>query len=514
MILDKGFRPVYTFCNLSSLKIYKKNFRADPVCIGLQQKQKGGTLMKPFLDKDFLLSGEIAPTLYHAYAEPMPIIDYHCHIPPKEIAENRSFQNLTEAWLEADHYKWRLMRSNGVPERLITGDASPFEKFQAFAQLMPKAIGNPMYHWVHLELRRYFQCQIPLSGETAQAVWDHANALLPTLRVRDMIRLSNVRVIITTDDPADSLEYHRALRDDPFCQGEKGVRVLPGFRPDKAVNIEKDGFPQYMETLENVWGQPIETVEDLNTCLSQRMDLFQSLGCKASDHGVDQVPFAPASPETVEAIFRKRRNGEPVSPLEAEQYQTALLLFLAEEYTRRGWVMELHYGVIRNTNAQAFRQLGPDTGFDCIRDIGSGRRLPLLLDRLAAENHLPKMVLFSLHPGDNEFLASLMGAFQGTEFPGKLQHGPAWWFNDSKSGMQAQLQSLANLSLLGNFIGMLTDSRSFLSYTRHEYFRRILCQYLGTLAENGEYPADFRLLGKLVQDICFRNAMHYFGLEE
>lgn len=463
--------------------------------------------MKPFMGEDFLLSSETAKKLYHSFAKPMPIVDYHCHISPAEIAENRRFDNIAQAWLGGDHYKWRLMRSNGADERYITGNASDREKFQAFAELMPKAIGNPMYHWTHLELKRYFHCDLPLSGETAEEIWNLCNERLKNLPVREMIRRSNVKALVTTDDPIDSLEHHKAIQKDASFE----TKVLPAFRPDRAIAAEKEDFPAYMEALGSVWGNPIRSFEDLRQALSSRMDHFEALGCRASDHGVSEIPFEPASPQELDAILQKRLAGESASGRELRQYATALLLFLGREYARRGWVMEIHYSAERNPNSRMFKALGPDSGFDCIRGGNTAQGLLPFLDALERENALPKTILFSLNPNDNAMLGSIIGSFQGTEAAGKLQHGAAWWFNDTKAGMQEQLTSLANLSLLGNFVGMLTDSRSFLSYTRHEYFRRILCDLIGSWVENGEYPADWAALKKLIEDICCNNALRYFG---
>ena len=463
--------------------------------------------MKEFMGEDFLLSTETAKKLYHGFAENMPIVDYHCHISPAEIAENRVFENITQAWLGGDHYKWRLMRSNGVDERFITGDASDREKFQAFAELMPKAIGNPMYHWCHLELKRYFGCEKTLSGETAEEIWNFCNEKLKNLPVREIIRRSHVDVIVTTDDPVDSLSYHKQLKEDSSF----ATKVLPAFRPDKAVNIEKDGFPEYMAALEKAAGLSIHSMESLYKALSSRMDHFEAMGCRASDHGINEVAFAPASEEELDAILRKRLQGGSLSQDEERKYSSAVLLFLGREYARRGWVMEIHYGTSRNTNSRMFQKLGPDTGFDCIRSGDCASGLLSFLDTLEGEGKLPKTILFSLNPNDNAMLGSVIGCFQGTEAAGKIQHGAAWWFNDSKTGMTEQLTNLANLSLLGNFVGMLTDSRSFLSYTRHEYFRRILCELLGSWVENGEYPADWKALQELTENICYKNAIQYFG---
>lgn len=466
--------------------------------------------MKEFMDKDFLLSSETAKTLFHKYAENMPIIDYHCHINPKEIYEDRKFENITQVWLGGDHYKWRLIRSNGVDEKYITGsESTDREKFQKFAEALPKAIGNPLYHWTHLELRRYFGYNGVLNGDTAEEVWNICNEKLrgDDLSVRSIIARSNVKLICTTDDPADTLEWHKAILADKTCK----VRVLPAWRPDKIMNIEKKDFPDYVKRLSKASGTEIHTMKDVYAALRNRMDFFGEMGCKASDHGMNYIMYCPAAEADLEKILKKGLSGAALTQNEVDEYKYALLLFLGREYAKRGWVMQLHYGTIRDTNAQMFRRLGPDTGFDTMATHNTAEGLVRFMNALYETGELPKTVLYSLNPNDNEMLDTVLGAFQGTEAAGKIQHGAAWWFNDTKTGMQAQLTSLANLSILGNFIGMLTDSRSFLSYTRHEYFRRILCNLLGTWVENGEYPWDEKALGKMVQDISFNNANRYFG---
>ncbi len=467
--------------------------------------------MERFLSEDFLLDTPAARTLYHQYAETMPIVDYHCHIDPKEIFEDRRFENITQVWLGGDHYKWRLMRSNGVDERYITGDAPDREKFQKFAESLPRAIGNPMYHWCHLELKNYFGYEGVLNGETAQQVWDLCNEKLqndPSMSARGLIRASNVAMVGTTDDPCSDLEWHKKLaQDDSFA-----TKVCPSFRPDPALNLHKPGFVEYIEKLGNTVGKKLETVEDVRWALSQRIAYFDENGCRAADHGLDYVMFHPVSDEQATAALRKALAGEAVTREEAEGYQTALLLHCGREYAARGWVMQLHFSCKRNPNSRMFQRLGADSGFDCIAVTDSCNATYGLMDALEAEGKLPKTVLYSLNPADNEWIDTLLGAFQSSEIPGKIQHGSAWWFNDNKTGMTEQLTSLANLSVLGNFIGMLTDSRSFLSYARHEYFRRVLCALIGRWVENGEYPADMEFVGSLVQDICTNNAVRYFGL--
>ena len=466
--------------------------------------------MKEFMDQDFLLETPTAQKLYHGYAEKQPIIDYHCHVDPKEIFENRRFENIYQTWLEGDHYKWRVMRSNGVEERYITGDASEREKFQKFAEALPKAIGNPMYHWCHLELRTYFGYQGVLNGETAQEVWDLSEKKLKEdgMDVRGIIRQSNVAMIGTTDDPTSTLEWHKRLKEDASFQ----ATVAPSFRPDKALNIEKPGWKAFLQELGASAGGEITSLETLEQALKNRMDAFTQAGCRAADHGLDYVPYREASRQDVDAVLQKGLTDEAVTLEETEQFKTALLVFCAEQYAKMGWVMQIHYNCMRNPNSAMFAKLGPDCGFDCMNNVNCGGALYALLDRLYRTNSLPKTILYSLNPGENEMLDTMIGAFQGTEAAGKLQHGSAWWFNDNKTGMQDQLISLANLSLLGNFIGMLTDSRSFLSYTRHAYFRRILCNLVGGWIENGEYPADMAAAGALIEDICYHNAKRYFGL--
>ena len=467
--------------------------------------------MKAFMDKDFLLSTPTACTLYHNYAAQMPIADYHCHIDPKEIWEDRRFENITQLWLGGDHYKWRVMRSNGVEESYITGGASDREKFQKFAEALPRAIGNPMYHWCHLELKNYFGYEGILNGETAEAVWNLCNEKLandPALSARGLVLGSNVAMIGTTDDPCSDLCWHEKLAADESFN----VKVCPSFRPDPALNLHKPGFQAYIKQLEGASGVTIQTVDDVRTALTQRIEYFNAHNCRASDHGLDYVMFHPVSDEEATAALQKALAGEAVTKEETEGYQTALLLHCAREYARLGWVMQLHFSCMRNPNRKMMATLGPDHGFDCIAVTDSCAATYRLMDALEAEDKLPKTILYSLNPADNAWIDTLLGAFQGTEVAGKLQHGSAWWFNDNKTGMYDQMISLANLSVLGNFIGMLTDSRSFLSYARHEYFRRILCDLLGGWIENGEYPADMEFVGSLVQDICYNNAKRYFNL--
>ncbi len=464
-----------------------------------------------FINDDFILTNETAKKLYHDYAQKMPIIDYHCHINPKEIYENKKFKNITEIWLGGDHYKWRLIRSNGTPENEITGDADDYTKFLRFAEMLPRAIGNPMYHWNHLELKRYFDYDGILSAKTAEEVWNLCNEKLASddMSACSIIKKSNVKMIGTTDDPIDTLEWHKKIRDEGVCD----ALVLPSYRPDKAVNIDKVGFVDYIKALGKAADMDIKCVADVKEALIKRLDFFCEMGCKATDHGLDYIPFVIGSEKEIDAVFKAAMKGKTITQTEADMYKTDILVALGKEYAKRGIVMQIHYGVQRNTNTAMFNKIGADTGFDTISNRPCSEALTSILNALANHDLLPKTIIYSLNPHDNEMIDTVIGAFQGTEAAGKIQHGSAWWFSDTKSGMETQLKSLANLSLLGNFVGMLTDSRSFLSYTRHEYFRRILCNVLGTWVENGEYPADMETLGQIVKDICYNNAARYFGIE-
>lgn len=468
--------------------------------------------MQPFMGKDFLLSTPSAVRLYHDYAAHMPIADYHCHINPQEIYEDKHFENLFQVWLSGDHYKWRVMRSNGVPEEYITGNIPEREKFQKFAEALPRCIGNPMYHWCHLELQRYFGYEGILNGDTAEEVWNLAAEKLkePDMGVRGLIARSNVAFIGTTDDPIDNLQWHQKLKADSTMK----TVVAPSFRPDKAVNIDKPGFAAYIEKLSAVTGIQISSIDTLKAALTDRIEYFHENGCKASDHGLDRAVYTIASEEELNDIFAAALAGESVTAQQADAFKTEIVKHCAAEYARLGWAMQIHYNCLRNPNSKMFAQLGPDTGFDVIGPDNGAHRLAQFLDDLNRQDKLPKTILYSLDSTDNGALATLIGAFQGPGVQGKMQHGSAWWFNDNQSGMREQLINLANLSILGNFIGMLTDSRSFLSYTRHEYFRRILCDLLGKWIENGEYPADYEFVGSMVSDICYNNAKKYFNLEE
>lgn len=465
--------------------------------------------MKPFMDENFLLSTPTAQKLFHDYAEKTPILDYHCHINPKEIAQDRKFDNITQVWLGGDHYKWRFMRSCGVDEHFITGNASDKEKFFKWAEVLGKAIGNPLYHWSHLELQRYFGYHGTLNKNTAVEVWNLCNEKLSqaSMSVRNLIKQSNVTLICTTDDPVDSLEWHAAIAaDDTFT-----VQVLPAWRPDKAMNIEKPDYPDYLNTLSKVSGIKINSFSALKEALKNRMDFFASMGCSVSDHALEYVMYAPASDEEIEHIFEGRISGRSVTREEELKFKTAFMLFVGGEYSRRGWVMQLHYGCKRDNNTLMFEKLGPDTGYDCINNYAPSAQMADFLNALVKNDTLPKTIIYSLNPNDNEAIGTILGCFQDSTAVAKIQQGSAWWFNDHKIGMKNQMLSLANLGNLSGFVGMLTDSRSFLSYTRHEYFRRILCDLIGDMVENGEFPADMDTLSEIVKDISYYNAVRYFG---
>ncbi|MDR0525772.1 MAG: glucuronate isomerase [Spirochaetaceae bacterium] len=461
-----------------------------------------------FMDKDFLLTNKTAQKLYHEAASEEPIFDYHCHLIPKEIADNRRFPDLAYMWLAGDHYKWRAMRANGIAEQLITGDAEPYDKFLAWAETMPRLLGNPLYHWTHLELQRYFGIDEALNQASAPAIWKTAQEKLQkdeSLSVYGIFKRFKVYAVGTTDDPADSLEYHEKIAG----QKEKTPKILPSFRPDKALNIDKPEFPNYIVQLGKAAGQNINNLEDLGTLLKARLDLFDRRGCRAADHGLVTIPFENRTEEEVNLIFVKALSGEAPKSLEAEAYKTFLLRFLAEEYCRRGWVMQIHLAAIRNVNRRMLKSIGPDTGYDGVHDLDIAGPLAAFFDSLESQDALPKTILYSLNPKDYYPLSTIMGGFQGG-FPGKMQLGSAWWFLDHRDGMEEQMRILGNSGLLSRFVGMLTDSRSFLSYPRHEYFRRILCNLLGVWAEAGEIPQDFALLSGMVRDISFRNAERYF----
>ena len=477
--------------------------------------------MKEFMNKDFILDTPTAQHLYHDYAAKMPLADYHCHLNPQEIYEDRRFNNLAEVWLggqnpdgsfAGDHYKWRVMRSNGVTEEYVTGMVDPFEKFMKFVEALEMAIGNPMYHWCHLELQQFFGVTEPLTTESAKRIWDHCNDLLrndPDMSARGLIRKANVAFIGTTDDPIDSLEWHEKIAADPTIE----VVVGPSYRPDKAVNIHKAGWHEYMAALaKSVGKESLPTMQDVLDALVARLEHFKAHGCKASDHGLDYGPFVNYTVEQADAVYQKALKGEKLTVEEVEGYQTVILLCLGKAYHRMNIAMQLHYSCLRNNNQRIFKLQGGDTGVDAIAQNTCGGNISQLLSALDEAGACPKTILYSLNPADNAQLGTLIGCFQGPEVPGKIQHGSAWWFNDHKVGMEEQMKSLASLGLLGNFIGMLTDSRSFLSYARHDYFRRIMCNLIGNWVENGEYPNIDASLKKIVEGISFNNAKRYFDL--
>ncbi|MDE6642397.1 MAG: glucuronate isomerase [Acetatifactor sp.] len=465
--------------------------------------------MKAFMDKDFLLETETAKKLFHDYAENTPILDYHCHINPREIAEDRQFENITQVWLGGDHYKWRFMRSCGVDEKYITGDASDYEKFCKWAECLGHAIGNPLFHWSHLELQRYFGYTGILNKNTADEVWKLCNEKLsqPSMSVRSLIKQSNVTLICTTDDPIDSLEWHKKIAEDKSFD----VKVLPAWRPDKAMNIEKPDYLDYLGKLAATVGMAeINSFAALKNALKNRMTFFASMGCNVSDHALEYVMYCPADEDEIEAIFLKRQNRMILTKEEEMKFKTAFMLFVGREYHRLDWAMQLHYGCKRDNNGLMYEKLGPDTGYDCINNYAPSSQMADFLNALNCTDELPRTILYSLNPNDNQSIGSILGCFQDSTAVAKIQQGSAWWFNDHKVGMTDQMVSLANLGNLSGFVGMLTDSRSFLSYTRHEYFRRILCNLIGSWVENGEFPQDYDTLSEIVKNISYYNAKNYF----
>lgn len=465
--------------------------------------------MKPFLDEDFLLHTKTAQRLYHEFAAPMPIIDYHNHLLPQQMADDHVFDNLTQVWLYGDHYKWRAMRTNGVPEAYCTGDKSDWEKFEQWAKTVPYTLRNPLYHWTHLELKRYFGVEDILSGDTARKVYEHCNALLqtPDYSVRGLLQNMNVEALCTTDDPTDSLEFHQKMQAEgmPF-------QVLPAFRPDKAMAVENAAaFSEYVDKLEAVSDVAISTYDDFLKALKQRHDFFDKHGCKLSDHGLEQIYAADYSEQEIRSIFQKARKGTPLSEVEILKFKSAMLHELAVWDWEKGWVQQYHLGALRNNNSRMMQVLGADTGWDSIGSFEQGRTLAKFLDRLDANDQLAKTILYNLNPADNELMATMVGNFNDGTVAGKVQFGSAWWFLDQKDGMTKQLNALSNMGLLSRFVGMITDSRSFLSYPRHEYFRRLLCNLFGDDIENGELPNDIEWIGKVIQDICYFNAKNYFN---
>lgn len=468
--------------------------------------------MNAFLDDDFLLATPTAVRLYHDYARDQPIYDYHCHLNPQAIAEDQRFDNLTRIWLDGDHYKWRGMRTAGVEERLITGDADDHDKFLAWARTVPKCLGNPLYHWTHLELRRPFGItDTVLNPDSAERIWQQCNELLaqPAFSARGILKQMRVRMVGTTDDPVSTLEHHRVIAADEGVD----IEVAPSWRPDRAFKIELDGFADYLVELGQAADVDIRRFADLLTALERRLQHFAEHGCRAADHGIEIVRFAPVPDDsTLDRLLARRLAGESLAEREVAQFATAVQVWLGRQYARLGWAMQLHIGAQRNNNSRMFRLLGPDAGFDSIGDRPFAQELAGLLDAMDQSGELPKTILYCLNPRDNEMIATMAGNFQGGGVAGKVQFGSGWWFNDQKDGMQRQLEQLSQLGLLSQFVGMLTDSRSFLSFTRHEYFRRILCNMLGNWVENGEAPRDFELVGGMVRDICFNNAQRYFRL--
>lgn len=468
--------------------------------------------MRNFMDENFLLTNETAIKLYHDYAKAMPIIDYHCHLSPQEIYENKSFKNITEIWLYGDHYKWRAMRSNGIEEEKITGNASDYDKFLAWAQTVPMTMGNPLYNWTHLELQRFFGINEILNEKTAPEIWEKVNAQLngEGFGARDLIKKSNVQVVCTTDDPVDSLEYHIKLK----VEGDFDVQVLPSFRPDKGLEINRDGYQDWVQKLQEVSGIKITAYDHLLTALEARVRFFHSVGGRVSDHAIDTMMYADTTKEEAAEIFQQALAGKKVSREEEAKYKTYTLRFLGSLYSELNWAMQFHINALRNNNTRMFNTLGPDTGYDSMNDDKIAKPLARLLDSIDQESSLPKTIIYSLNPSDNNVIGTMIGSFQGGGVPGKIQFGTAWWFNDNKSGMLEQMQSLANLGLFTRFIGMLTDSRSFLSYTRHEYFRRLVCSFVADWVENGEVPNDLEFLGEIVQGISYTNAKEYFQFQE
>lgn len=462
--------------------------------------------MKEFLDKDFILDNETAKILYHDYAEKMPIFDFHCHLSCREIYEDKKFRSITEAWLGGDHYKWRLMREAGVDESYITGDKSDFEKFQKYAEVIPYTIGNPIYHWTHLELRRFFGINDILSPKTAEKIYNECNEKLKTLTARKLIENSDVKKLFTTEDPTDDLKWHKLLKEDKTFK----TVVMTAFRPDKAINIELNGFKEYIESLGNAANVKIDGIDGLEAALKQRIDYFDSVGCVCSDHALDVVMYETATKDEVDAILKKVLAGGAPTRTETEKYKGYVLVYLGKQYNAHKWVQQYHIGALRNNSSRYMSLLGPDCGFDSIEDQPFAKKLGRIMDSLDLTDELPKTILYCLNPRDNEVLATMMNCFQKGGVTGKIQFGSAWWFNDQKDGMNKQMESLMQVGLISKFVGMLTDSRSFLSYTRHEYFRRILCNKLGTLIENGEYPCDIEFVGKIVEDVCYNNAVKYF----
>ncbi|MCB0533596.1 MAG: glucuronate isomerase [Saprospiraceae bacterium] len=464
--------------------------------------------IKPFLDENFLLETSTAEILYHNYARDLPIIDYHNHLPPEEIAADKQFDTLTAVWLNGDHYKWRAMRTLGVPEKYITGTASDLEKFRKWAETVPFTVRNPLFHWTHLELQRYFGVKELLNPESADAIYQACTEALqtPEYSTQNLLRKMNVELVCSTDDPVDDLRYHKQTR-----EAGLDIKMLPAFRPDKAILIEKETFPQYISQLGEVAGVDIQSFDQLLEALQNRIAYFDQQGCFLSDHGLEQVYAQDFTNREVDIIFKKRLVGEKLEGSEARKFMSAVLYHLGLMYAEQGWVQQFHLGALRNNSRRMLQQLGPDTGFDSIGDFEQAAALARFLDRLDTGGKLAKTILYNLNPRDNEVMATMIGNFNDGSARGKMQFGSAWWFLDQKDGMEKQINALSNMGLLSCFIGMLTDSRSFLSFPRHEYFRRLLCNLLGNDVHRGELPNDEKWLGGIVQDICYRNAKAYFG---
>jgi len=465
--------------------------------------------MKPFLDENFLLSNKTAQHLYHEYAKNMPIIDYHCHLPQQQIAEDKNFDNLTQVWLYGDHYKWRAMRANGVNEKFITGAASDFEKFKHWSATVPYTLRNPLYHWTHLELQRYFDVHELLSADTAKKIYDECSEKLrsPEYSVKNLLRRMNVKTVCTTDDPIDSLGFHKQLVEDEF-----EIPVLPAFRPDNAMNVvDTEKFNDYVKKIEIATNISISSFDDFLFALQNRHDFFASMGCCVSDHGLEEIYADDFTGHEIDSIFNKIHSGKQLNETEQRKFKSAMLVHFAEWDWEKGWVQQFHLGALRNNNSRMLQQLGADTGWDSIGDFSQGRALSKFLNKLDTDNKLAKTILYNLNPADNELMATMIGNFNDGSAEGKIQYGSGWWFLDQKDGMTKQLNALSNMGLLSKFIGMLTDSRSFMSFPRHEYFRRLLCNLFGEEIENGELPSDIPWIGKVIQDISYNNAKNYFG---
>lgn len=465
--------------------------------------------MKPFIGEDFLLNTDTARELYHNIAEGLPIIDYHCHLNPREIAEDIRYKNIAGAWLYSDHYKWRAMRINGVEERLVTGPADDYERFLAWAATVSAAVGNPLFHWTHLELKRFFGINEVLTPQTASDIWKRANEALaqPDMSAQGLIKRANVKVICTTDDTIDSLQWHARIQG----EGKLACKVYPTWRPDKALNIDKPGFIEYICALGSACNRDITDYRELLAALDNRLKYFHGMGCHISDHAFERLPFAFCSEDEASEIFAMAISRKDVSPLNADRFKTAMMLWLGKRYAELGWAMQLHIGATRNNNTIMYRKLGPDSGYDAVADYPLSSNLSSFLDALEQKSALPQTILYTLNPKDNPVITSVLGCFQGGGIAGKVQFGSAWWFADNKVGITQQLEDLANAGLLSRFLGMLTDSRSFLSYSRHEYFRRIFCNLLGNWVEDGECPYDMSILEPLIRGVCYNNAERYFN---